>query len=123
MLSGKDAKPLQKKAVDSDDSSSDTDVGSELAALSASFADAVTRVGKRASAKTMKGLRASATPVGYTANKSPADGLEWVSDPGIWIFLGSGICTGGVRLISLSPNQPFCEINRARQNYLQNSRN
>jgi hypothetical protein len=31
--------------------------------------------------------------------------------------------TGDVRLISLSPNQPFCEINRARQNYLQNSRN
>ena len=44
----------------------------------------------------MKGLRASATPVGYTANKSPADGLEWVSDPGIWIFLGSGICTAGI---------------------------
>ena len=31
-----------------------------------------------------------------TANKSPADGLEWVSDPGIWIFLGSGICAAGI---------------------------
>ena len=96
----KGRKATTKKAVDSDDSSSDTDVGSELAALSASFADAVTRVGKRASAKTMKGLRASATPVGDTANKSPADGLEWViplvNDPGIWIFLGSGICTAGI---------------------------
>ena len=81
---------------DSEDSSSDTDVGSELAALSASFADAVTRVGKRASAKTMKGLRANATPVGQTANEQATEGLEWVKDPGIWIFMGSGICTAGI---------------------------
>ena len=74
----KGRKATVKKAVDSEDSSSDTEVGSEFAALSASFADAVTRVGKHASAKTMKGLRAShgATPVGYTANKSPTEGLE-----------------------------------------------
>ena len=64
-------------------------VGSELAALSASFAGAVTRVGKRASAKTMKGLRANATPMGHTANKHAAEGLQWVNDPGIWIFMGS----------------------------------
>ena len=91
----KGRKATAKKAApeESEDSSSDTDVGSELATLSASFADAVTRVGKRASAKTMKGLRANATPMGHTSNKHAAEGLEWVNDPGIWIFMGSGICT------------------------------
>ena len=76
----KGRKATAKKAApeESEDSSSDTDVGSELAALSASFADAVTRVGKRASAKTMKGLRANATPMGHTANKHASEGLHGV---------------------------------------------
>ena len=47
----KGRKATAKKAApeESEDRNSDTDVGSELAALSASVADAVTRVGKRAS--------------------------------------------------------------------------
>ena len=34
--------------------------------------------------------------MGHTANKHAAEGLEWVNDPGIWIFMGSGICTAGI---------------------------